>query len=182
MADANIMVPARTLQLLSTGSTSVPAAYTAQVPTSTQPANTTDTVTVITPPGPANGIMFMPWSTVTNQTGVGVRVIGWSTYQYAIPAKGSVWYMPQVLATFSLTITTAGTKPTYSIDNETVAPFAVSAVTGSLLTNVTPRIYGTEAGLTNTAWLGVDTAGCQFISLLFQASATAEMGAFLRWV
>lgn len=182
MADANIMTPARQLQIVTTGTTAVPAAYAALVPTSNAPANTSsDTVQVITPPGPANGIVFMPFSASTAQTGVGVRVIGWNTFTATTP-KAAVWYNPQILATFSLTITTAVTKPTYTIEGETVAPFAVGAITASLLTNVTPRVYGTESAGTYPLWLGVDTAGCQFISLQFQANTTAEMGALLRWV
>ena len=182
MADANIMVPSRPVQIITTGTTTIPNAFSATVPTTTVPANTTtDSSVVITPPGPANGIVFMPFTTNSAHTGSQVRVIGWQAFTQTV-TKDAVWYMPQVLATFTLTTTSAVTKPSYTIQNETVVPYAVATLTASLLTNVTPRIYGTAAAGTEQLWLGVDTTGCSFISLQFIANANSEMGAFLRWV
>jgi hypothetical protein len=146
----------------------------------TQPSETVPTGAIINRVGYGNQFLVLsPYCTTATSTVMGMRVVGYNHYT---AVDGHEWYIPQVLASFSLTRTT-GTQPVFSIDaaSDTV-PMALIVLSAGLLVNVLPKTYiGASAGL-EMASVSVDTMGADIIQLQFQSPAPQVMGAFYRFV
>lgn len=152
----------------------VPTAWADVVPTTTAP-----TEAVVARSGsPAREMLFIPMGTYTTQTGIGVRVIGYSRHN---ASNGVLWFMPTILGAFTLTPTTA-TKPTYTIGGVVLTPFAIATVTANYLTNVAPRLYSTPAAGNLAASIALDLQGSEFVQFQWQASATLTGACFCRYL
>jgi hypothetical protein len=174
MPEAFTIYPKNRLLKVSTGATAVPNAYTV-----TQPSETVPTGAIISGVGYGNQFLVLsPYATNTTGAAMGMRVVGYNHYT---AVDGHEWYIPQVIATFTMT-RTSGVAPVFSIDaaSDTV-PFALITLTASLLVNVLPKSYiGPAAGL-EMASCAVDTMGADIIQLQFQSPANQVMGAFYRF-
>ena len=150
---------------------------------------------VLTTTAPSTGLMFdinsasvngenpsllyvMPFliSATTAQTGIGMRIIGWRKYLEA--AGSTFWYVPTVLADFTLTFTT-GTVPNYTIDG-TANTRTFSAITQGAGTPSGNLYSPATAAATNVepAFALIDLAGSQYVTAQFKSSGTPDMGAF----
>ena len=121
----------------------------------------------------ASLIRLMPYSSINNGTGVGMRVIGWTTYLEA--AGVNRWYVPTVLADITLNYTT-GTVPSYSLDAATIYTFSgMTQVTGTPAGNLYTPYTAATANVEPCAAL-LDTTGCQMVTVQFKSSGTPTMG------
>jgi hypothetical protein len=151
------------------------------VPTTTKPASGVlyDALGGNVVPNPSL-MRFLPFTNATGTppttTGMGFRIIGWNRY---LDAAGSTfWYVPNVIADFTLSFTT-GTVPSFNIDDTgDVRPFAsITQVAG------TPTSYLYSPGTANSANVEaaqvlVDITGAQMVTAQFKSTGSPTMGAF----
>ena len=123
-------------------------------------------------------LFVMPFlvASTTAQTGIGIRLLGWRKYLQA--TDSTFWYLPTVLADFTLGFTT-GTVPNYTIEG------IADTRTFSNITQVagTPSAYlfsPATAAATNVepAYAMLDITGSQFVTVQFKSSGTPGMGVF----
>lgn len=151
------------------------------IPTSTKPSTGVlyDALGGTVVPNPSL-MRFLPFTnasgTPPTTTGMGFRLIGWNRYLNA--AGSTFWYVPNVIADFTLAFTT-GTVPSFSIDDiNDVRPFAgITQVAGTpvsyLYTPATAAATNVEA-----AQVLVDIAGAQMVTAQFKSTGAPTMGAF----
>lgn len=123
----------------------------------------------------ASLLRLMPWSSSKVATGVGMRVLGWSIY----PEKTSsdVWWIPTVLADFTLTYT-SGTVPEYTIDGQATSTFSgIVQVAGTPPANAYSPASILASNVEPAAVL-LDTVGCELVTVQFKSSGTPTMGVF----
>jgi hypothetical protein len=101
-----------------------------------------------------------------------MRLLGWRKYLDA--AGTSFWYMPTVLADFTLGFT-SGTVPNYTIDVANTRTFSsITQVAGTPAAN----LYSPAGANVEPAYAMVDVAGASYVTAQFKASATPTMGTF----
>lgn len=124
-----------------------------------------------------NLIRFIPFSSITNGTSVGVRLIGWSR----LTATSGLWWMPTVLADFTLAYTTSGLgvpQLTIETSNDTALFNSIVQVAG------TPNAYAYSpstayGSATRDVATGlVDATGTELVQAQFKSSGTPTMGIF----
>lgn len=164
--------------------------YAASVPATYAPA-----LAVLTQTAPSTNLLFdtssssvsgqnpsllyvMPFlvSATTAQTGIGVRLLGWRKYLQT--TDNTFWYLPTVLADFTLGFTT-GTVPNYTIEGvaDTRTFSLITQVAGTPATNVYSP--ATSAGSNvEPAFVMLDLAGSQLVTAQFKSSGTPGMGVF----
>jgi len=115
-------------------------------------------------------------SATTAQTSIGMRLLGWRKYLQT--SDSTFWYLPTVLADFTLTFT-SGTVPHYTVDG-TANPRTFSGITqvaGTPAANIyspaTPAASNVEP-----AYAMLDLAGSQYVTAQFKSSGTPDMGCF----
>jgi len=171
--------------------TSVPAAYTSPVPTTTKP-----TTGIVLDSSLTQGywnpslIKALPWgaksdgtSWTTSGTTTGFRLIGWQSYRNA--ADTATWWFPTILTQYSLLFATGAAA--LSIDGTNDAFVFGGGTNPSTPAFPVPNVYapgGTAGGTITTpaSWL-VDIAGSQLVTADFIAPApggalTVNMGLF----
>jgi hypothetical protein len=128
----------------------------------------------------SNLIEAFPFSSISTNTGTGMRVIGWRRYTDTV--TGNVWWIPRLLLETVLGYTSSGSGsvPNYTIDGSSVRTFSqitqTSATPGANL--YTPGSYlSTDV---TAASVVVDTAGSELVTVNFKSSATGSpnMGVF----
>jgi hypothetical protein len=123
-------------------------------------------------------LYVMPFIVVSGapptNTGIGMRLLGWRKYLDA--AGTSFWYMPTVLADFTLGFT-GGTVPNYTIDVANTRTFStITQVAGTPAAN----LYSPAGSNVEPAYAMVDVVGSSYVTAQFKASATGtpDMGTF----
>jgi hypothetical protein len=163
----------------------VPATYTAAqaVLLNAAPTSTTGTallwdINTASVSGTNPSLLYvMPFlvSATTAQTSIGMRLLGWR--KYLDVAGTSFWYMPTVLADFTLTFT-SGTVPNYTLDVANTRTFSgITQVDGTPAAN----LYSPATALASNvepAYAMVDVAGASYVTAQFKASGTPNMGTF----
>jgi len=163
----------------------VPATYTAAqaVLLNAAPTSTTGTallwdINTASVSGTNPSLLYvMPFlvSATTAQTSIGMRLLGWRKYLDA--AGTSFWYMPTVLADFTLTFT-SGTVPNYTLDVANTRTFSgITQVAGTPAAN----LYSPATALASNvepAYAMVDVAGASYVTAQFKSSGTPDMGTF----
>lgn len=163
----------------------VPATYTAAqaVLLNAAPTSTTGTallwdINTASVSGTAPSLLYvMPFlvSATTAQTSIGMRLLGWRKYLDA--AGTSFWYMPTVLADFTLTFT-SGTVPNYTIDVANTRTFSgITQVSGTPAANLYSPATAVASNV-EPAYAMVDVAGASYVTAQFKSSGTPDMGTF----
>lgn len=163
----------------------VPATYTAAqaVLLNAAPTSTTGTallwdINTASVSGTNPSLLYvMPFlvSATTAQTSIGMRLLGWRKYLDA--AGTSFWYMPTVLADFTLTFT-SGTVPNYTIDVANTRTFSgITQVSGTPAANLYSPATASGSNV-EPAYAMVDIAGASYVTAQFKASGTPNMGTF----
>ena len=163
----------------------VPATYTAAqaVLLNAAPTSTTGTallwdINTASVSGTNPSLLYvMPFlvSATTAQTSIGMRLLGWRKYLDA--AGTSFWYMPTVLADFTLTFT-SGTVPNYTIDVANTRTFSgITQVSGTPAANLYSPATAAGANV-EPAYAMIDLAGSSYVTAQFKASGTPNMGTF----
>jgi hypothetical protein len=163
----------------------VPATYTAAqaVLLNAAPTSTTGTALlwdINTPSvsGTNPSLLYvMPFlvSATTAQTSIGMRLLGWRKYLDA--AGTSFWYMPTVLADFTLTFT-SGTVPNYTIDVANTRTFSgITQVSGTPAANLYSPATAVASNV-EPAYAMIDVAGSSYVTAQFKSSGTPDMGTF----
>jgi hypothetical protein len=122
-------------------------------------------------------LYVMPFlvSATTAQTSIGMRLLGWRKYLDA--AGTSFWYMPTVLADFTLTFT-SGTVPNYTIDVANTRTFSgITQVSGTPAANLYSPATASGSNV-EPAYAMIDLAGSSYVTAQFKASGTPDMGTF----
>jgi hypothetical protein len=122
-------------------------------------------------------LYVMPFlvSATTAQTSIGMRLLGWRKYLDA--AGTSFWYMPTVLADFTLTFT-SGTVPNYTIDVANTRTFSgITQVSGTPAANLYSPATASGSNV-EPAYAMVDIAGASYVTAQFKSSGTPDMGTF----
>lgn len=178
MADAAIITKQNAYRRLQQAS--VPAAYAAAdaVVTSTRPAtNLVWDWQAATGNGSPSLLHLFPFSSISNGTTVGMRLIGWRGY--ADTNGTDTWWLPTVLQTFTLAYST-GTVPSATIDG--AQRFFFAGITGSALAAApTPNFFSPaaiSASRVEPCSVLLDPIGCQLVTVQFQSSNTPTMGVF----
>lgn len=174
MADASIITPQRNLSKVALAS--VPATYPALAVVTTKPSTgvLVDHVAA-SGSGSPSLLRLIPYSSITNGTAVGMRIIGWS--QYPNIAGTDTHYVPMVIGDFTLTYT-SGSVPSYTIDGATVATFSgLVQVAGTPPANAYSPA-SVLASNTEPCAVLLDPIGTQLITVQFKSSATPTMGVF----
>jgi len=158
---------------------SVPSAY--PVPGATPSLNKPSTAILYDQTNASqspNLIRFIPFSSITNGTNVGVRLLGWTRYT---SSTTGVWWMPTVLADFTLAYSTSGLGvPLLTIEtsNDTALFNGITQVAG------TPNSYAYSPATSygsvtrDTATGIVDATGTELVQAQFKSSGTPTMGIF----
>jgi len=163
----------------------VPATYTAAqavllnaAPTSTTGSALLWDINTASVSGTNPSLLYvMPFlvSATTAQTSIGMRLLGWRKYLDA--AGTSFWYMPTVLADFTLTFT-SGTVPNYTIDVANTRTFSgITQVAGTPAANLYSPATAAGANV-EPAYAMVDVAGASYVTAQFKSSGTPDMGTF----
>jgi hypothetical protein len=163
----------------------VPATYTAAqaVLLNAAPTSTTGTallwdINTASVSGTNPSLLYvMPFlvSATTAQTSIGMRLLGWRKYLDA--AGTSFWYMPTVLADFTLTFT-SGTVPNYTLDVANTRTFSgITQVAGTPAANLYSPATAAGANV-EPAYAMVDVAGASYVTAQFKSSGTPDMGTF----
>ena len=163
----------------------VPATYTAAqaVLLNAAPTSTTGTallwdINTASVSGTNPSLLYvMPFlvSATTAQTSIGMRLLGWR--KYLDSAGTSFWYMPTVLADFTLTFT-SGTVPNYTIDVANTRTFSgITQVSGTPAANLYSPATAAGANV-EPAYAMIDLAGSSYVTAQFKASGTPDMGTF----
>jgi hypothetical protein len=163
----------------------VPATYTAAqaVLLNAAPTSTTGTallwdVNTSSVSGTNPSLLYvMPFlvSATTAQTSIGMRVLGWKKYLDA--AGTSFWYMPTVLADFTLGFT-SGTVPNYTIDVANTRTFSsITQVSGTPAANLYSPATAVASNV-EPAYAMIDLAGSSYVTAQFKSSGTPDMGTF----
>lgn len=163
----------------------VPATYTAAqaVLLNAAPTSTTGTallwdINTASVSGTNPSLLYvMPFlvSATTAQTSIGMRLLGWRKYLDA--AGTSFWYMPTVLADFTLTFT-SGTVPNYTIDVANTRTFSgITQVSGTPAANLYSPATAVASNV-EPAYAMVDVAGASYVTAQFKSSGTPDMGTF----
>lgn len=122
-------------------------------------------------------LYVMPFlvSATSAQTSIGMRLLGWRKYLDA--AGTSFWYMPTVLADFTLTFT-SGTVPNYTIDVANTRTFSgITQVSGTPAANLYSPATAVASNV-EPAYAMVDVAGASYVTAQFKSSGTPDMGTF----
>ena len=160
----------------------VPATYTAAqavllpaAPTSTTGSALLWDINTASVSGTNPSLLYvMPFlvSATTAQTSIGMRLLGWRKYLDA--AGTSFWYMPTVLADFTLGFT-GGTVPNYTIDVANTRTFStITQGAGTPAAN----LYSPAGSNVEPAYAMVDVAGASYVTAQFKSSGTPDMGTF----
>lgn len=164
----------------------VPATYTAAqavllnaAPTSTTGSALLWDINTASVSGTNPSLLYvMPFlvSATTAQTSIGMRLLGWR--KYLDVAGTSFWYMPTVLADFTLTFT-SGTVPNYTIDVANTRTFSgITQVSGTPAANLYSPATASGSNV-EPAYAMVDVAGASYVTAQFKATgAAADMGTF----
>jgi len=163
----------------------VPATYTAAqavllnaAPTSTTGSALLWDINTASVSGTNPSLLYvMPFlvSATTAQTSIGMRLLGWRKYLDA--AGTSFWYMPTVLADFTLTFT-SGTVPNYTLDVANTRTFSgITQVAGTPAANLYSPATAAGANV-EPAYAMVDVAGASYVTAQFKSSGTPDMGTF----
>ena len=163
----------------------VPATYTAAqaVLLNAAPTSTTGTallwdINTASVSGTNPSLLYvMPFlvSATTAQTSIGMRLLGWRKYLDA--AGTSFWFMPTVLADFTLTFT-SGTVPNYTLDVANTRTFSgITQVAGTPAANLYSPATAAGANV-EPAYAMVDVAGASYVTAQFKSSGTPDMGTF----
>jgi hypothetical protein len=163
---------------------SVPATYTAAqaVLLNAAPTSTTGTallwdINTASVSGTSPSLLYvLPFIVVSGapptNTSIGMRLLGWRKYLDA--AGTSFWYMPTVLADFTLGFT-SGTVPNYTIDVANTRTFSsITQVAGTPAAN----LYSPAGANVEPAYAMVDVAGASYVTAQFKSSGTPTMGTF----
>ena len=112
-----------------------------------------------------------------SNTGIGMRLLGWRKYLNA--AGTTFWYMPTVLADFTLGFTSpASSTPNYTIDVANTRTFSsITQVAGSPAANLYSPATALAANV-EPAFAMVDVAGSSYVTAQFKSSGTPTMGTF----
>jgi hypothetical protein len=122
-------------------------------------------------------LYVMPFlvSATTAQTSIGMRLLGWR--KYLDVAGTSFWYMPTVLADFTLTFT-SGTVPNYTLDVANTRTFSgITQVAGTPAANLYSPATAVASNV-EPAYAMVDVAGASYVTAQFKSSGTPDMGTF----
>jgi hypothetical protein len=104
-----------------------------------------------------------------------MRLLGWRKYLDA--AGTSFWFMPTVLADFTLTFT-SGTVPNYTLDVANTRTFSgITQVGGTPAANLYSPATAAGANV-EPAYAMVDVAGASYVTAQFKSSGTPDMGTF----
>jgi hypothetical protein len=163
----------------------VPATYTAAqavllnaAPTSTTGSALLWDINTASVSGTNPSLLYvMPFlvSATTAQTSIGMRLLGWR--KYLDVAGTSFWFMPTVLADFTLTFT-SGTVPNYTIDVANTRTFSgITQVSGTPAANLYSPATAAGSNV-EPAYAMVDVAGSSYVTAQFKASGTPNMGTF----
>jgi len=163
----------------------VPATYTAAqaVLLNAAPTSTTGTallwdINTASVSGTNPSLLYvMPFlvSATTAQTSIGMRLLGWRKYLDA--AGTSFWYMPTVLADFTMTFT-SGTVPNYTLDVANTRTFSgITQVAGTPAANLYSPATASGSNV-EPAYAMVDLAGSSYVTAQFKSSGTPDMGTF----
>jgi hypothetical protein len=163
----------------------VPATYTAAqaVLLNAAPTSTTGTallwdINTASVSGTNPSLLYvMPFlvSATTAQTSIGMRLLGWR--KYLDVAGTSFWFMPTVLADFTLTFT-SGTVPNYTLDVANTRTFSgITQVGGTPAANLYSPATAAGANV-EPAYAMVDVVGASYVTAQFKASGTPDMGTF----
>ena len=163
----------------------VPATYTAAqaVLLNAAPTSTTGTallwdINTASVSGTNPSLLYvMPFlvSATTAQTSIGMRLLGWRKYLDA--AGTSFWYLPTVLADFTLGFT-SGTVPNYTIDVANTRTFSsITQVSGTPAANLYSPATAVASNV-EPAYAMVDVAGASYVTAQFKSSGTPDMGTF----
>jgi hypothetical protein len=163
----------------------VPATYTAAqaVLLNAAPTSTTGTallwdINTASVSGTNPSLLYvMPFlvSATTAQTSIGMRLLGWR--KYLDVAGTSFWYMPTVLADFTLTFT-SGTVPNYTLDVANTRTFSgITQVAGTPAANLYSPATAVASNV-EPAYAMVDVAGASYVTAQFKSSGTPNMGTF----
>lgn len=163
----------------------VPATYTAAqaVLLNAAPTSTTGTallwdINTASVSGTNPSLLYvMPFlvSATSAQTSIGMRVLGWKKYLDA--AGTSFWYMPTVLADFTLGFT-SGTVPNYTIDVANTRTFSsITQVSGTPAANLYSPATASGSNV-EPAYAMIDLAGSSYVTAQFKSSGTPDMGTF----
>lgn len=164
---------------------SVPSTYTAAQAALriSAPSSTTGTallwdINTASVSGTAPSLLYvMPFlvSATTAQTAIGMRLLGWRKYLDA--AGTGFWYMPTVLADFTLTFT-SGTVPSYTLDVANTRTFSgITQVAGTPAANLYSPATAVASNV-EPAYAMIDVAGSSYVTAQFKASGTPDMGTF----
>jgi len=149
------------------------AAYPTAAPTTTAPSTTGATMLLYnsTTEQP-NLLMIAPYSTVSNATSPGVRIIGWRSYVQS----ANTLYFPTVLADLTLTYST--NPSAVSIDSVNRHFFyAITSASGVPTVNVYSPGSTVLAVSNPPACALIDTVGSQIITAQFKSSSATTFGA-----
>jgi hypothetical protein len=163
----------------------VPATYTAAqaVLLNAAPTSTTGTallwdINTASVSGTNPSLLYvMPFlvSATTAQTSIGMRLLGWR--KYLDVAGTSFWFMPTVLADFTLTFT-SGTVPNYTIDVANTRTFSsITQVSGTPAANLYSPATASASNV-EPAYAMIDLAGSSYVTAQFKSSGTPDMGTF----
>ena len=163
----------------------VPATYTAAqaVLLKAAPTSTTGTallwdINTASVSGTNPSLLYvMPFlvSATNAQTSIGMRLLGWRKYLDA--AGTSFWFMPTVLADFTLTFT-SGTVPNYTLDVANTRTFSgITQVAGTPAANLYSPATAVASNV-EPAYAMVDVAGASYVTAQFKSSGTPNMGTF----
>lgn len=163
----------------------VPATYTAAqaVLLNAAPTSTTGTallwdINTASVSGTNPSLLYvMPFlvSATTAQTSIGMRLLGWR--KYLDVAGTSFWFMPTVLADFTLTFT-SGTVPNYTIDVANTRTFSgITQVSGTPAGYVYSPATALAANV-EAAYAMIDVAGSSYVTAQFKSSDAPTMGCF----
>lgn len=163
----------------------VPATYTAAqaVLLNAAPTSTTGTallwdINTASVSGTNPSLLYvMPFlvSATTAQTSIGMRLLGWR--KYLDVAGTSFWFMPTVLADFTLTFT-SGTVPNYTLDVANTRTFSgITQVAGTPAANLYSPATAVASNV-EPAYAMVDVAGASYVTAQFKSSGTPNMGTF----
>jgi len=110
-------------------------------------------------------------------TGIGMRLLGWRKYLNA--AGTTFWYLPTVLADFTLGFTTpASSTANYTIDVANTRPFSsITQVAGTPAANLYSPATAAAANV-EAAYAMIDLAGASYVTAQFKSSDTPTMGCF----
>ena len=167
---------------------SVPTTYTAAqaILLNTAPTSTTGSallwdINTSSVSGTNPSLLYvMPFIVVSGtpaNTGIGMRLLGWRKYLDA--AGTSFWYMPTVLADFTLGFTSpASSTPTYTIDVANTRTFSsITQVGGTPAANLYSPATAAAANV-EPAYAMVDVAGASYVTAQFKATSAPTMGTF----